>query len=208
MNVISSGKFHGHSVNCGSQNQFKLRVDILEVIYTRLRFMTNEYPKVMLLRYDLRFPAHFRFEYGEESLKKFMNFFSIFLKRKGVPYQYVWVREKNQSDNVHYHCVFFIDADWYERSDIFNNEAQALWSRICSDASYSAPRSLIHLCEMRQDDDYYTRHVILSRDEPYFEDEFSDCFDWVSYLAKTNTKIENPGRGNRGWGCSRCEECN
>ncbi len=93
---VNAGVYHGCRVNCGSQNQFKLREDILESIYSRLRFMTQSCQRVMLLRYDLRFPAHYRFENGEESLKRFMNFFSIFFKRKGVAYQYVWVREKSR----------------------------------------------------------------------------------------------------------------
>ena len=207
MGTVNAGIYHGCGINCGSRNQFYLREDILESIYARLRFMTQSYQRVMLLRYDLRFPAHFRFENGEESLKRFMNFFSIFLKRKGVAYQYVWVRERNHSDNVHYHCVFFIDASWHVRSDKFNQEAQSIWSRICSDASFRAPRSLLHVCEMNQFEDLYTRHVMLAKDEPFFEDAFSDCFYWVSYLAKVNTKIENPGRGSRGWGCSKCDTC-
>lgn len=201
---INDGYFRGLSVNCGDDNQFNIRDDILEAILRRFRLMTECHPRVMLLRFDLRFPQSYYFDTDDKKIQKFMNLFSIYLRRKGVSYQYVWVKEINQSDNEHYHCVFFLDASKFTSSYDFNCEAKNIWSRICSDASNNASRNLVHICEMKTDYGLFLDSVLLCRNDPYFDDFFSECFYWVSYLAKTNTKINNPGRGRRFWGASSC----
>jgi hypothetical protein len=129
------------------------------------------------------------------------------LKRKGVAYHYVWVKEQNSSDNVHYHCVFLVDAEKFSSSFRYNEKVKALWSSACSDETYMAPLNLVHVAERRLDDHDYFETTVLSKYEPYFEDTLRECFYWLSYLAKVNTKIINPGRGNRGWGSSLIKRC-
>jgi hypothetical protein len=143
----------------------------------------------------------FRYENGDASLKRFINSFVIFLKRKGVYYHYVWVKEQNNSDNVHYHCVFIVDAERFTSSFRYNEKVKELWSSACSDESCIAPFNLVHVANRKLFDDYFDT-TILSKDEPYFEDTLDDCIYWLSYLAKVNTKLVNPGRGNRGFGSS------
>lgn len=133
-----------------------------------------------------------------------MNYFSIYLRRCGVSYQYVWVKEINQSHNEHYHCVFFVGASTVDDFKDFDREAQNIWSRICSDSSYMASRSLAHICKTKNNYGLFIDKVFLSNDDQNFEELFSKCFYWISYLAKTNTKINNPGRGRRFWGASSC----
>lgn len=200
--IISSGRFEGMPVNCGLSNQFSVREDILKAMYYRLFFMIDNYSRVMILRYDLRFPSGFRYTNGDESLQRFINSFVTFLKRKGLDYHYVWVKEQNVSDNVHYHCVFLLDAGILNSSLQFDEKAKDLWSIACSDEYYPAPLNLVHVAKRRLDDHDYFETTVLSKYEPYFEDTLSECFYWLSYLAKVNTKIINPGRGNRGWGSS------
>ena len=200
--IISSGCFEGMPVNCGLSNQFFVREDILKAIYVRLFFMVDNYSRVMILRYDLRFPSWFSYTNGDESLQRFINSFTTFLKRKRLDYHYVWVKEQNISDNVHYHCVFLLDAGIFSSSLWFDEKAKDLWSIACSDEHYTAPPNLVHVAKRRLDDHDYFETTVLSKYEPYFEDTLSECFYWLSYLAKVNTKIINPGRGNRGWGSS------
>lgn len=199
--INTHGVFRGYSVNCGRDNQYAVREDILKAIYDRLFFMIENYSRVMILRYDLRFPSMFRYENGDSSLKRFINSFIIFLKRKGVDYHYVWVKEQNNSDNVHYHCVFIVDAERFTSSFRYNEKVKELWSSACSDESCIAPFNLVHVANRKLFDDYFDT-TILSKDEPYFEDTLDDCIYWLSYLAKVNTKLVNPGRGNRGFGSS------
>ena len=70
--LISSGVFRGLKVNCGDGSLY-VRDDILEAIYTRLRFMTECHPFVLILRYDLRFPQHAQFDDYRYALQNFMN---------------------------------------------------------------------------------------------------------------------------------------
>lgn len=200
--IISSGRFEGLSVNCGLSNQFFVREDILKAIYDRLFFMVDNYSRVMILRYDLRFPYKFRYKNGDESLQRFINSFTTFIKRKNCDYHYVWVKEQNASDNVHYHCVFLVDPGISSNSLRFDEKAKDLWSISCSDEYYTAPLNLVHVAQRRLDNNCYLKTTVISKYEPYFEDTLADCFYWLSYLAKVNSKIINPGRGNRGWGSS------
>jgi hypothetical protein len=178
-----------------------VRDDILEAIYTRLRFMTESHPFVLILRYDLRFPRHVHFSDYRHALQNFMNSFSVFLKRRNIHYHYVWVKEIESSDNPHYHCVFIVSADQCN-SYVLNREAQNIWSRIFSEHSWRASESLLHCCPRRLCDGSIQWDVLISMDDPNFEFEFQDIFYWLSYLAKTNTKTFNPGRGDRWWGSS------
>jgi len=199
---VSTGLFNGLNVNCGDGNLY-VRDDILEAIYTRLRFMTECHSFVLILRYDLRFPQHAQFDDYRYALQNFMNTFSVYLKRRGVHYHYVWVKEIESSDNPHYHCVFIVSADQGESSYLLNQEAQKIWSRICSGSYSSASMSLLHFCPRRLHDGSIQWDVLISRDDPNFEFEFRDIYYWLSYLAKTNTKTFNPGRGDRWWGSSQ-----
>lgn len=199
--LISSGVFRGLNVNCGD-GSLCVRDDILEAIYTRLRFMTESHPFVLILRYDLRFPQHVHFSDYRHALQSFMNSFSVYLKRRKIDYHYVWVKEIECSDNPHYHCVFIVSAYQFN-SYVLNREAQIIWSRICSDPSCHASESLLHCCPRRLCDGSIQWDVLISVDDPNFEFEFRDIYYWLSYLAKTNTKTFNPGRGDRWWGSSQ-----
>ncbi len=199
--LTSSGVFRGLKVNCGDGNLF-LRDDILEAIYTRLRFMTECHPFVLILRYDLRFPQHVHFFDYRHALQNFMNSFSVYLKRRNIHYHYVWVKEIESSVNPHYHCVFIVSDDQCN-SFVLNLEAQSIWSRICSESSCDASESLLHCCPRRICDGSIQWDVLISGNDPNFEVEFGDIFYWLSYLAKTNTKTFSPGRGDRWWGSSQ-----
>jgi hypothetical protein len=199
--LVSSGVFRGLNVNCGDGSLY-VRDDILEAIYTRLRFMTECHPFVLILRYDLRFPQHVHFSDYRHALQNFMNSFSVYLKRRKIDYHYVWVKEIESSANPHYHCVFIVSVDQFG-SYVLNREAQSIWSRICSEPSCHASESLLHCCPRMLRNGSIQWDVLISMNDPNFEVEFGDIFYWLSYLAKTNTKNLNPGRGDRWWGSSQ-----
>jgi hypothetical protein len=201
--IITGGIFKGYKVNCGIRGNLGLKGDILEAILFRFRIMTECHPYVLILRYDLRFPQHVHFPDLKLALQKFTNHFSIFLNRRNISYHYVWVKEINHSENPHYHCVFFVSTGRYDSPYALNHEAQSIWSRICSDSFYHAPKSLLHYCPRKFQDGIVQDSVLLSRDDPHFEFNFRECFYWLSYLAKVNSKILNPGRGDRWWGASQ-----
>jgi len=199
--LTSSGVFRGLKVNCGDGN-LCVRDDILEAIYTRLRYMTECHPFVLILRYDLRFPQHVLFSDYRHALQNFMNSFSVYLKRRNIHYHYVWVKEIESSVNPHYHCVFIVSADQCN-SYVLNREAQIIWSRICSDPACCASESLLHCCPRMLRNGSIQWDVLIPRNDPNFEVEFGDIFYWLSYLAKTNTKTFSPGKGDRWWGSSQ-----
>lgn len=201
--IINDGLFKSLKVNCASDARFGVRSDILDAIYSRFRFMTDCHPVVLILRYDLRFPQNVNVQDYRHALQKFMNSFSVYLKRGYFDYHYVWVKEIETSVNPHYHCVFFIRAEQGDSSYVLNNEAQKIWSRICSEYSTCAPEYLLHFCPRKLLDGAYQWDVLISRDTLNFEEDFRQCFYWLSYLAKVNSKISNPGRGDRWWGSSQ-----
>lgn len=112
--------------------------------------------------------------------------------------RYVWCRERDTSEQPHYHLVVLVNYDTYRRLGDYSS-LQSLAGKVVKawasalDCEADDARRLVHFpdsCEYR-----------LNRTSASFEYDFRGIFYRASYLAKLDTK--EYGTGSRSFGCSR-----
>ncbi|WP_411062579.1 inovirus Gp2 family protein [Vibrio parahaemolyticus] len=112
--------------------------------------------------------------------------------------RYVWCRERNKSDNDHYHLVLFFNKDRYFSSGYRDNEESLVklimdaWSRALGEYVDNADR-LVQLV-------YKGTHY-LDQNKYDFENKYQALFTRLSYFAKNRTK--HYGEGKRCFGTSQ-----
>ncbi|MEC6832291.1 inovirus Gp2 family protein [Photobacterium toruni] len=177
----------------------------------------NDYSRILAVRFDLRLPKGNSDDYidihdgfnRERLLSKFIDSLKskvkFYVKRKNKEWRrnhrcqlrYVWCREKESSDNEHYHVMIIVNKDIYRMIGEYHHNG-SLASMIVSAWGSS----------LELDFDQVKRLVYFPKNHSYIIDYNSseyinqyDClFHRVSYLAKTRTK--NINRYYRSFGCS------
>jgi hypothetical protein len=112
--------------------------------------------------------------------------------------RYVWCRERNKSDNDHYHLVLFFNKDRYFSSGYRDNEESLV--RLIMDAWSSALGEYVdnadRLVQLVYKGTYY-----LDQNKYDFENKYQALFTRLSYFAKNRTK--HYGEGKRCFGTSQ-----
>ena len=168
-----------------------------------LEMSLNEYSRLYVLRFDLRYPEKYVcFDSGFDIttfIARLNSRLEADLKRKGKEHKchmrYVWVKEKEYSDNYHYHFAISLNKDVYFTKGKFDSSERNL-SKMIQEAWESVigncipgQSGLVHFCE---NGDYWINDK---------GDKYKECFERLSYLAKIETK--NFGTGQKNLGSSR-----
>lgn len=180
--------------------------NIEELIDHSLRSST----RIAAFRFDLRFPNG-HVDQSDRVITKFFESLKAQLKAKDektkkaqkrvYPHnlRYSWVRERDTSDNDHFHCVVIVNKDAYSVLGGFNQEAGNMSARL-KKAWVSAIGTQSHvkdgLVHFPTNGTYYIDGH--SPDKPRQKE---DLFYRLSYFAKNATKVY--GSGKRSFGCSR-----
>ena len=186
--------------------------NILGVIQSALR----QYPKILVIRFDLRLPEGFdktdtavisRFF---DSLKSQIHedYLRHVSKGKYVAHcrlRYVWAKELGyRSDGLHYHVAILLsykrfcllgNFDYDEEPDLTKAQKSMVWRirKAWVSATYQmAKPSLVHFCANGK--------YVMDRKSPELEKQKRNVFYRLSYLAKVETKETVEGRT---FGCSR-----
>ncbi|EGQ7913983.1 TPA: inovirus Gp2 family protein [Vibrio parahaemolyticus] len=163
----------------------------------------EEYPRVCVLRFDLRFPRGY-FTFDSDHISKFIESLKAKmdadLNRKNKQgmcvLRYVWAKEQDISDNPHYHVAIFLNKDVYFTHGKINADEGNL-SAMIHQAWASSLQCLLHEvsgCVHFPDN---CGHWIDKNNISYDED-YSNCFKGLSYLAKVQTKVFQGGLKNFG----------
>lgn len=189
----------------------------LEYIY-RIEETINkarkEYPRLLAVRIDLRFPLHADSFVKMDRLAITRMFKSLGeklladgkrKKRRGLQVyrcrlRYVWVREfKKEDDNrKHYHVLLLLNKDAYHHPGDFtrkNTLAYMIKSAWCSAINFSCEKSE-GLVEFPTNCSYW-----IKRGDERELKTFDDVMFRTAYFAKMATK--KYGDGERNFGCSQ-----
>ncbi|KJZ09289.1 hypothetical protein TW85_22425 [Marinomonas sp. S3726] len=168
--------------------------------------------RLVAFRFDLRFPANYQGD-TEKVITKFFDSFKAKLKaiekrqfRLGKRVYksnltYIWVRERYNSNNDHFHVVIMLNKDAFHSFGKLNSVNPNLATRIMAswasalslkDTNKDA-RGLIHQAKNGM-------YVFNEKDDNYSE-KYEAFFKRLSYFAKDRTKVY--GTGRRSFGCSR-----
>ncbi|EGQ8511227.1 inovirus-type Gp2 protein [Vibrio parahaemolyticus] len=112
--------------------------------------------------------------------------------------RYVWCRERNKSDNDHYHLVLFFNKDRYFSSGYRYNEESLV--RLIMDAWSSALGEYVDNADRLVQLVYKGTHY-LDQNKYDFENKYQALFTRLSYFAKNRTK--HYGEGKRCFGTSQ-----
>ncbi|MFM2482823.1 inovirus Gp2 family protein [Celerinatantimonas sp. YJH-8] len=180
--------------------------EYLESIQDFLEMSLNEYSRLYVLRFDLRYPENYYcFENGIDIttfIARLNSRLAADLKRKGKEHKchmrYVWVKEKEHSDNYHYHVAISLNKDVYFTKGKFESSEKNLskmiqeaWESVI-DNCIPSQSGLVHFCK---NGDYWIN------DKDKQGDKYKECFERLSYLAKIETKVF--GTGLKNFGSSR-----
>jgi hypothetical protein len=117
---------------------------------------------------------------------------------------YVWCREKNGSENYHYHLCLFLNNDTFRSlGDISRNNPDHL-STLIKSAWNSAlsldegVNGLVHFSKPKKID---SKNSTRSYDPiaRYYLTNIESALYWLSYLAKEETKVYDDGYRNFGY---------
>ncbi|EGQ8730487.1 TPA: inovirus Gp2 family protein [Vibrio parahaemolyticus] len=112
--------------------------------------------------------------------------------------RYVWCRERNKSNNDHYHLVLFFNKDRYFSSGYRDNEESLV--RLIMDAWSSALGEYVDNADRLVQLVYKGTHY-LDQNKYDFENKYQALFTRLSYFAKNRTK--HYGEGKRCFGTSQ-----
>lgn len=158
---------------------------------------TNEHPRTLVIRVDLRLP-----QIGEYQSENFMSRFLASLKaqikadlerkaRKGgrvhpCQLRFVWAREQNSSPNPHFHLALFVNRDAYHCLGDFRADDGNMAARIkkATASALGIPvENAVGLAEFPDDGVY-----VLDANAHDFPFRRAAAFERVSYLAKAYSK--------------------
>ncbi|NHZ46313.1 YagK/YfjJ domain-containing protein [Nitratidesulfovibrio liaohensis] len=105
------------------------RRDILDAIIDRIEYMTNRFSRVLFIRFDLRYPRDFYSSRKNNDIQRFFNSFTRYLSRKGIAFQYVWVREQSREKHQHYRVMLPLNGNLTCHSWNHIERAERLWQR-------------------------------------------------------------------------------
>jgi len=205
-----------HSLTCPSYvelahpqiNDEAYRRDILRQIIGRLNWMIGHHNKVLLIRFDVRFPDGYPHDGNNREISSLLRRLRENIEWSGVEVQYCWVREQVSSLTPHYHIVMMVDGSKIQNPMGILREADRIWNH---SIGYGGTGLVNFCCH-----DGGVGHVMLRRPSSVAEGEaletaqreFRDAYDdatrRIMYLAKTYSKGGAPPRA-REYGCSQID---
>lgn len=163
----------------------------------------NAFTRVFALRFDLRFPVSMVYQ-DSSVISRFLASFKSHLvtwdkyrrSQHPIGFSFVWCREKNSSQNWHYHVVFFFNKDAIHALGQCELGLKNTYNRILSawaSAIRVTPREAVGLVHICKNGSYW-----LDQRAPDFPSQLRLAMDSFNYLAKSTTKDINDGCRNIG----------
>ncbi len=166
-------------------------MDILKSIYDAFEYMTSKYSRVMLIRFDVRFPQSY---YKDDSNRHISHLFKMITdnsKYRHLALQYIWVRERSDANHQHYHCMILANGHKIQCYYSFLKKIERQWTHVLN---LKSGEGLVHFCDnnglmirkpLRNSIGYERRDQ-----EKAFSKAYEDAFYRCSYLAKVSTKTD------------------
>jgi hypothetical protein len=157
----------------------------------------NRHSKVLVVRFDVRYPEDFSRVAGNGDISACIAYVVKKYKRQGLDPSYIWVREQHRSIHPHYHCALFLNGQKVRGyRHVFQN-VEGAWGRTLG-CSISG---CINYCLSDDDPDYNGKMVRRDAGPVIFDIRRNEVLQQLSYLAKAYTK-ELSYDGLRNFGCS------
>ncbi|WP_170889251.1 inovirus-type Gp2 protein [Vibrio sp. B1-2] len=168
--------------------------EYLEKLNSVIESITNQYKRVLYIRFDLKFPKEFN--YSDKVISELFTKLKKRLLNKQYSQKhahYFWVREKNNSINPHYHCALFLDYNKTHKTGFPAGKkaggimglVNQLWCEILNTDN----TNLVYLCDSN------LKYKFIDRSNP---ESKKLIFEHCAYLCKVRTKNFNLSGKNIG----------
>ena len=213
LTIHNQPQFDGWDVVPG----YKLVTQYLQSIDSVLSKALSEYPRTLVVRFDLHFPTipncpDYPSEFDSTAITRFFESFKAQVnadlakkEREGkrihpCTVRYVWAKERADAAQHHYHVALLLNKDTYfvlgSYQEVCDNLAGKIY-RAWGSALMCSPDEILSLVHFPSDTPYYH----LDRNAPNFDNQYNEVFRRLSYLAKIETKVY--GYGGKNFSCSR-----
>jgi hypothetical protein len=199
--VINSNEFNGLPINNGPSGEYYCYDMILHKTHERQMWMTNKHCRVLFIRFDLRFPVNYLPKGGNYEISRLFKIMKENAYNREIEVHYVWVREQSREKHQHYHCVVFINGSLVRDYRSFLGEVERVWGLVLGcDA-----KGLVDWCDRDRSGLPVENGIMIERprqaavgasfheQNELYNNNLRRCFEWASYLAKTNQKDNRPG---------------
>ncbi|EKO3441433.1 inovirus Gp2 family protein [Vibrio fluvialis] len=195
---------------------YSLVKEYLDAIHGVMGNAMSEYSRVVVMRFDLHLPLlvscpDFPLAHDTNVITRFMESVKAQLKarteaksRKGIrvrpcTVRYIWVKERNESSQPHYHIALVLNRDAYggfgSFCEVGNNLAGVIYKAWARVLSYE-PDDIVNLVHFPKNPLHF-----LTRHSPEYSQQCNQAFQRLSYFAKAETKWY--GTRAKNFGCSR-----
>lgn len=174
---------------------YEYRTDILAKLQERLIHMIQHHSKVLVVRFDVRFPENAPLPQRNDAISALMKHLKDWFSLNSIEAHYLWVREQNLSETPHYHVAFLINGNRCQTGTGLLQSASQAWSVILN---YPWSQGLVHYCDL----DGGRAWIMLCRpsaqskgaEQAAFGFKVQAVFERLAYLAKTYSKDLAPYR--------------
>lgn len=198
MTITHEQMYNGFKINQGATNGKGCRKDILDRYREELFGMLQDHSKVMQIRFDLRYPADGSVPHDPQKVYRFTEN----IKRKMKRSQYagghcadprlIKVQEQDTSSNPHFHCTLLVNGNALQSYlSVLKNVVDPLWKQ----ALQTDRNGLVDYCDNNGENG-----IMIRRGSSDMQQQIEKCIYQASYMAKVNTKENNP-KGT--WSSSR-----
>ena len=185
--TVTGSEFNGHPLLPYDGPNAGYYSGILKIIQDRMEDSLGRTSQVLIVRLVVKLPSVIQGS-DNSSFQYFIEEYRRAIRVKLI--HYVWVREKHDSHNPHWHLLLYFDAN--EMRYLKNlSQLNRFWQRALEKyyAFYGNARRLIHTCGAGINGIQMNHGVVVHRDNPAMIDEILKI---CSYLAKINTKGSAP----------------
>ena len=180
-NITKGNKFNGKEILEYKHRDIGMDTQILETIDDHLKDALERHSKVLVVRFDVRFPE-------DESNRSFSKFQAEFMRkdrRAGFDPSYVAVREVGEREgHPHYHEVLLVNGNNTRNIHKHIENANAAMN-LTLGLEHDEPTGRVHSCTDRKGP---LRNGIMIHRDALFADDENDAFRQASYLAKESQK--------------------
>lgn len=180
-NIVKGNSYNGKEILEYKHRDIGMDSHILETIDEHLKDSLERHSKVLVVRFDVRFPE----DSSNKSFSKFQAEFMRKERRAGYDPSYVAVREIGEREgNPHYHEVLLVNGNKTQSIQKHIANANAAMN-LTLGVEHDNPTGLVNCSNITQGP---LRNGIMIQRDSLFSDDENAAFRQASYLAKESQK--------------------
>lgn len=143
--------------------------------------------RVLVIRFDLRFPDDFPIEAAHDNalFTSFIKDYRAILDRRNIEMEYVVRREQITSVVPHYHAAILLNGNKAQNGYFYQEQAQTTWIKRLTPYSATAHIGLVH---------YGRTHLINRYGSSDTQHQYDEACKMLSYFAKYDDRDITPSQ--------------